>query len=349
MKVTIVIPSLNPDHRLLEVVQGLIRKGFEHIVLVNDGSSPEHNAYFTEIAQFPQCTVLTHETNYGKGRALKTAFSHLLSEHSTDLFGVVTVDADNQHHPDDICLIAEALSLNPTAIILGTRDFSSAQVPLRSRFGNRLTSRLLHLVCGIGVSDTQTGLRAIPATLLPILVDLKGERFEYETNMLLASKRHQIAISELPVKTIYIDENASSHYRTLVDSFRILRVVLAFFTSSGISALIDIGLYWLLYTIAADFQLSSRILAATAVARIFSSAFNFWVNRQAVFMCHSKLKSSLFRYYLLAIVQMIISGFFVFILTSLLNGHSVLIKLLVDMILFFASFYIQRSWVFSHH
>ena len=347
MNVAVIIPALNPDHRLLEVVNGLIHKGFGRIILVNDGSASEHMDYFNRVEALPQCTVLKHEINHGKGRALKTAFSYLLSLQPDDLVGVITVDADNQHHPDDIWNLAQALTADPSAVILGVRDFSANQVPPRSRFGNRLTSRMLRWTCDVNISDTQTGLRAIPTALLPVLLTLQGERFEYETNMLLAAKRYRIKLREIPIKTIYFNENASSHYRTLLDSFRILRIVLIFFASSGISTFIDVGLYWLLYSLMTEARLSTRIFAATVIARILSSSVNFLLNRQVVFMCRSKLGANFARYYILAAIQMMVSYFLVFSLASLLGGHSVPIKLLVDMLLFFVSFYIQRTWVFN--
>ena len=345
-KITVVIPSLNPDDKLLTVVEGLILRGFDDLIVVNDGSAPDKAHYFEAVAALPGCTVLTHETNRGKGRALKTAFSYILARRP-GCIGVVTVDGDDQHHPDDVAALATALTGDGSALLLGVRDFSQPDVPARSRLGNRITSLVFWLLCRKKISDTQTGLRGIPRKMLPELLALTGERFDFETNMLLYLHKNRIPVHEIGIKTIYLEENASSHFHAVFDSLSILRLVLAFAFSSVISAALDVGFYWLAITLLKTLLLRERVLVATIISRAISSAVNFLLNRRAVFGSDSALSRALPRYYLLCICQFFCSWVGVWGLTLIIGGSSVLAKIIVDTLLFFISFNIQRRWVFS--
>ena len=177
-RITVVLPSLNPDEKLRLVVEGLTRVGFDDIIIVNDGSDEAHLPNFPSPEEFPNIEILTHEVNRGKGAALKTAFAHFLRTREGRV-GVITVDGDNQHHPEDVLACAEVLCAIPRNVILGVRDFSGPDVPARSRSGNRITSFVFRAFCGMKISDTQTGLRAIPAEHLPQMLEVEGDRFEY--------------------------------------------------------------------------------------------------------------------------------------------------------------------------
>ena len=202
--VSVVLPSLDPDEKLTAVIDGLLEYGFSDIILVNDGSKPENLHYFEDAARLhPEIHLLRHEVNRGKGAALKTAFTYVL-ENRPDSLGVVTVDGDNQHHPADTRACTEAM-LASNHVILGCRDFTLPDVPSRSRFGNHTTSLVFKIFCGMTISDTQTGLRAIPRKYLPTLNEVYGDRFEYETNMLLAFKNNGIPFDEVKIRTVYIE------------------------------------------------------------------------------------------------------------------------------------------------
>ena len=214
--ISVVLPSLDPDEKLQLVIDGLLEYGFTDIILVNDGSKPENMHYFEAAAQHPQVHLLHHEVNRGKGAALKTAFAWFL-ENRPDAAGVVTVDGDNQHHPEDTRNCCEQM-LKTRRMVLGVRDFSLPDVPARSKAGNKITSFVFKVFVGMKISDTQTGLRAIPRDKLKLLLNISGDRFEYETNMLLAMKTYNIAFDEVKIRTVYIEENKSSHFRAFHDS-----------------------------------------------------------------------------------------------------------------------------------
>ena len=361
MNYTIIIPSLDPDEKLMQVVDGLLAEGFRDIVLVNDGSHEEHLQPFLDAAQRPEVTVLNHEVNRGKGRAMKTAFAWCM-ENRPDIIGVVTVDGDNQHRPGDVRACAEALAAEPEKVWLGVRDFSQEDVPLRSRLGNTITRSFMKLACGVGVTDTQTGLRAISRENLPLMCRIEGERYEYETQMLLSLWDEKISIGEVVIDTVYIDENQTSHFNTLRDSWKIYKIIfrhlfrsmasfLKFSASSILSFLFEFALFtlfnaWVLVSLPGGM----RELTSTAVCRVLSSILNFTMNRRLVFKCRTGLKRSAIRYFILALVQGAVSAGLIYLLQKLTGATALqetLLKLPVDMALFIASYQFQKRWVFS--
>lgn len=354
-KVSIIIPSLNPDQKLIQVVDALIQAGFSDIILVNDGSNGGHMEPFETVLKYPQCTILTHEVNKGKGQALKTAFSFVL-ENRPQSCGVITVDGDNQHRAKDIAACKDEMLKMGDHVILGCRDFSGDHVPPRSRFGNNMTCFVFRYICGLKISDTQTGLRAIPAQYLRTFIDLAGERFEYETNMLLCLKEKKIPFSEVTIETVYIEENASSHFNPVLDSFKIYKLIFAYFFkfifSSAASCLLDLLLYTVIgMALESYFGQETVILLATVSARVCSSLFNFTLNQKAVFRSEEPIKKTVVKYYILCICQMLLSGIGVTQITALLGirkiGISTVIKAVVDGILFLFSYQIQKRWIFK--
>ena len=344
--VTIVLPSLNPDGKLLKVVDGLVRAGFTDILLVNDGSAPENLRWFTRAAENGAVTVLTHECNKGKGRALKTAFEYIL-QNRPDSLGAVTIDGDGQHLTGDILACARAMLKEKDMVILGCRDFDAPHVPPKSRSGNKFTRRLLFLGCGIRLSDTQTGLRAVPRQYLQHFTGIRGERFEYETNMLLEMKRCGIGFSEVPIQTVYDGKNEGTHFRPIVDSLKILRLIFVFMASSLSSSALDLGVFYLALRLLPDGKFT--ILTATVIARAISSFYNFNMNKKLVFSSGVNYRRTLLRYYCLCLPQMLISALLVSLLRRLAPDGALIataLKFCVDTVLFCASFVIQREWVF---
>ena len=215
-EIVILIPAFEPDEvRLPELVRQL-RRTFRHLVLVDDGSTKGKAAFESVRAEVD--AVLVHEVNRGKGAALKTGFAWIRA-HLPDAKGVVTADADGQHAPTDIVRVAEATVGHPDGLVLGVRAFVG-NVPLRSRFGNWWSRWLFRLLTGLPIQDTQTGLRGIPASLLPRMLEIPGDRYEYELRMLVDARRHPAPPRQLPIETIYINENASSHFRPFTDTVR---------------------------------------------------------------------------------------------------------------------------------
>ncbi|MCI8791208.1 MAG: glycosyltransferase [Eubacterium sp.] len=354
----IVIPALDPDQRMVDLVRELREHGFANIILTDDGSKIENRRFFRECKERYGCKIIRHVVNFGKGMALKSAFNHIL-DNCPDITGAVTVDCDGQHILEDIDTCARLTSENPDKLILGCRQFNDPSIPWRSRFGNNFTRKVIHLLCGIRVSDTQTGLRGLPVPLLASrFVAVKGERFEYEMNMLIAAREYQIPVKEFPMHTIYLEGNESSHFNPFLDSIRIYKVFLKFMLSSLSSFVIDIALFYLLGFLLrpvipedvlifrnAVFGGSLLTLMRTVISRLVSSLYNFFINKNQVFKNDSKSPAILVRYYILCIVQLILSWLLVDHLLGFIVYRTVR-KCIIDTLLFALSFQIQREWVF---
>lgn len=238
----IIIPAYKPSDNLVDFCRELGRY-FEHIIVVDDGSGSEYKIIFDEVEQMEFCTILRHYTNMGKGRALKTAFNYCLSLGSKARFGVITVDADGQHCIEDILNICRAMNETEEGLVLGCRSFDDNSIPFRSKFGNKISCKMYNWLCGINVSDTQTGLRGLPYGFLETVCCTCGERYEYETNMLLDAKEYGLDYVEVPIKAIYEKGNPTSHFNPLADSLRIYTILFKYSLSSLISVVIDYVVY----------------------------------------------------------------------------------------------------------
>ena len=343
-EIAVIIPAYDPEDGLIRLVEEC-KDVFANIVVVDDGCAESYQHIFKAIEDKAQ--VLHHEVNKGKGRALKTAFSYVL-EKLPDVKGVLTLDADGQHTLSDSVRCCEKFLEDPTQAVFGCRDFESDEkIPPRSRFGNRLTSRLMKFFCDIKLSDTQTGLRVIPVTALKDLVEVAGERYEYEMNMIFYFKEHLINFTEVPIQVIYIENNASSHFNPIVDSIKIYAIFFKFVISSFGSAVLDLLLFRVFskYIFESIFP-SHFIEISTAAARVCSGIFNYSFNR-SIFKSKSKVKKSGSRYLILWLVQMTLSAYIVKFLTGITGITPLLVKIETDTILFFISYKIQQLWVFK--
>lgn len=342
----LLIPALNPDGRLLDLVGAVKNSWTGPILLVDDGSHPACREVFDRAAALG-CDVIRHARNLGKGRGLKTGFNYCLT-HYPDAIGCVTADADGQHTPEDIAACADALRSHPQTLVLGCRDFSRSGVPARSQFGNRVTRNVMRLLCGVKVTDTQTGLRGIPAAFMSYMLDVPGERFEYETNMLLETHAAQVPIQEVAIQTLYIEGNRSSHFNPLLDSWRIYKLLLKFCAASIAGFGVDIALFTLFLPIFRGMKVYvfEPIVSATVLARILSATVNYLINHKAVFKSRKSSRQSFPRYAVLCVVQMAMSAALVTWICSLGASSPSLVKLIVDLCLFLLSFQIQRRWVF---
>jgi glycosyltransferase involved in cell wall biosynthesis len=224
----VLLPVYRPGPHLPTLAAELIdAEPVTAVVVVDDGSGPAAAEPLGAVDDLG-CTVLRHATNRGKGVALKTGLRHVLEAHPGE--DAVSADADGQHSVADIERVGRRVG-DTGRLVLGVRGFDT-DVPLRSRFGNGLTRLLFRVATGRDVRDTQTGLRGYPAGLLPWLLTVPGERFEYEMNVLLRTARDGHHVDQVDIATTYLADNASSHFGSLSDSVRVYRPLLRYAVTS---------------------------------------------------------------------------------------------------------------------
>ena len=347
----ILIPSLDPDERLPAYVRQLAENGFRRIVVVDDGSGEEYQRVFREVEEIPRTTVLHHEVNHGKGVALKTGYRYI-RDLEEDFTGVITADSDGQHTVEDCIRLTEKLSDPKQALYLGSRDFNLPNIPPKSRSGNRITSTVFKVLYGQWLPDTQTGLRAFHREDLPFMIDVEGERYEYEMKVLIACSRANIPMIPVEIETIYENGNEGTHFHPIRDSWRIYKVILGsffkFMSSSLICFLLDQGIFNLLNLVAfdnGDEKKASTILLCTVIARIISACTNFALNRKFVFGSREKAGKAFIRYVVLSIGIMLASAGGTWLLGTI-GMSSTVAKIITDTLLYFVSYRVQQRWVF---
>ncbi len=340
MSVVVVIPAYQPDHRLTSLIRALQSEFLGHIVVVDDGSTIPVAALFAGLEELEGVHVLRHAINLGKGAALRTGFNYALCNFP-NLAGVVTADADGQHHYDDIRCIARRLREEPDTLVLGVRDFSG-NVPLRSRVGNNLTRWIVSLIIGQRLADTQTGLRGIPRTLISRLTKVGTKGYAFELAMLITAKHNGFPFRQEPIQTIYEAGNRSSHFSPVRDSMRIYMVLFRFSILSAATAILDNIVF------IAVFHFTGKIAIAQASGRIGAMLFNYQAARKAVFLSDEHHRSTLPKYALLVAVNGFVSYAMIGVLVSSLGFRVIEAKLTAESLLFAANFLIQRDLVFIH-
>lgn len=347
----VVIPALDPDGALPGYAAALLERGAEGVVAVDDGSRPSCRAVFEELEKLEGCTVLRHEKNQGKGRAMKDAFTYILDQPQWAGCAVVTADADGQHSVEDVCAVGRTALEHPEELTLGVRDLTLPEVPPKSRVGNRLSSWAFRTLYGPRLEDTQTGLRGVPWELLSWCGEIKGERFEYEMNMLIRAARERRELREVTIQVIYFDNNRGTHLRAVRDSWRVFLVLASglgwYALSSVLSAVTDVLAFWLCSAVV--FRSLTPLYCywwSTLTARALSSSLNYTLNRRYVFGAQPRGRT-LLRYYILWGSQLLCSYLLLLALERLLPGiYPTVNKALGDIILALCSYQIQLRWVF---
>ena len=331
----VLIPAYEPGDSLIVLVRELrAHPASPSVLVVDDGSGPDHDEIFA-LTRIHGATVHRYPENRGKGHALKTGFALARRYHPDEV--VVCADSDGQHKVPDIIRVACEVDIDSHEMVLGGRRFTG-RVPLRSAFGNKVTSWLFKTLTAIRVGDTQTGLRAYPPSLLEWLGSTPGERFEYELSLLLQARKAGISIREIEIETVYLHGNRSSHFRPIRDSWRVYRPLLAFAGSSLTGFAVDFLALLLLMA------LTHNLLFSVVTARVLSATVNYLLNRHAVFRDGDR--STPVRYALL--VCGILVANYVLLRALSIVMPLVAAKLLTEFALFAISFAAQRALVFTH-
>ena len=339
MERVVIIPALNPDDRLRDIVDRNWKLE-NQVILVDDGSDQKYRAFFHELEE--KCILLRHDRNLGKGAAIKTALKFIKKE-IWDCRVIGVMDADGQHLADDMERLLMKAASKADALILGSRTIDR-KVPRKSRVGNLITRKVFQMETGTRVSDTQTGLRAFSSRLLEVMLDIPGERYEYEMNVLVTCAKRNIPIVEVPIRTIYHDkDNSCSHFRKVRDSIRIYRELLKFSFVSFSSFLLDYVLFMILTVLLPG--TAWGILAANIAARLLSGTYNYTFNCRIVFRRKQTAKTAA-DYFLLAVGILVLNNILLQGFTQGLRIPVYLAKILTETCLFVTSWLVQKKWIF---
>lgn len=339
MQPVIVIPAYQPGPELLKLIRELLHKWRSPLIIVDDGSTGASRNVIDDVKSMRGVEVLHHAINLGKGQALKTGFNHILISYP-DCPGVVTADADGQHLPEDIIKIAQRLQQQPDALWLGSRTFAG-EIPWRSLIGNKLTHKVFKFMVGHDIKDTQTGLRGIPRHLLTQMLTSPDSKYDFEIEMLIQAAHSGMKIEEVPITTVYLNNNASSHFNPLVDSLKIYFVFLRFSILSITTALLDYFLFIITY------HFYPYILLSFVVARTGAGLFNYGAGRIWVFKSRNRPASELARYILLVLSLMLISYALVTTMVVYLGFKAYIAKAVAEGLLFLLSFAAQNQLIFN--
>lgn len=339
MRPIALIPAYKPSVNVIEVVQSLLDSDiFQSIICVDDGSGIEFCHIFEKLNSLG-VTILCHAVNLGKGNALKTGINYIALNYP-ETIGAVTLDADGQHTAKDCIAVAKALNSNRRQLVLGVRLFNAATVPLRSKFGNIVTRYVTRFFAGVDVSDTQTGLRGIPTFIFASLLKLKSGGYDFELDMLMTACDQKVSILEVPIETVYIDNNASSNFNPFWDSVRIYMVFLRFNISAFFTFILDFVVFWIVFAV------SSSIGLSIVFARLCAGLFNYTVNRSVVFKSSRRHAEAMSLYFATVLVMGLIAYYGIAEITKTTGINVYIAKVMVESVLFVFSFIIQRDFVF---
>lgn len=338
MKTALIVPAYRPTVDMIPMLERFAANPGYVPVVVNDGSGPEYDAVFARVPE--GCILLKHEVNRGKGAALKTAIGHVL-ENLPDCSLAVTADADGQHRYEDILRVAESAHAHPGTLVLGSRAFDG-NVPFKSRFGNGITRQVFAIASGVKIRDTQTGLRAFDRACMEKFLQIPGERYEYEINMLLYAAREGIAMREKTIETIYIDDNSASSFHPFRDSFKIYACILKFAASSVLAFVIDAAMVLVMMAVT-----GGRARLSQTVARLVSATVNFVVNKKVVYQSKQNWLPELAKYAALAAANLGVNLLVVKPLSELMHGRFFLAYLIVQVVMYALNFVLQGRLVYN--
>ena len=332
----ILIPAYKPDDKLVALTDQLLTHDDLKLVVVDDGSGEAFRPVFEALDK--RVTLISYPDNKGKGGALKTGIRYIM-DHMPECERLVTADADGQHRYADIRRVLDKSEEMPGALVLGSRAFDG-DVPLRSRFGNAMTRQVFAIASGVKVRDTQSGLRGFDRDGMRLFVDVPGDRYEYEINMLLTAARAEMPIYEVTIETVYLNDNESSHFNPLKDSLRIYACILKFACSSLICFGIDYVLFQLLRTFIPLTWVSNLL------ARIVSASVNFMLNKKLVFKGNEKTLPAVLKYAALAVFIYLIDTAILALLYEKLGWSRYVVKIISGVLGYLISFPVQGRIVY---
>lgn len=220
MKYVPVIPCYNPPEVFSNIILELYSMGVRDVIIIDDGSD---NKRIFSIANKKGYTVIEHNTNKGKGEAIKSGIRYYRKHFINKYKGIVMIDCDGQHRVWDMDKVGQEM-IHSDKFTMGVRNFNLEGVPFRNKIGNKITSLVFKWMFGLYIKDTQTGLRGVPNRLIDTVLRTDGERYEYEINMLIDIVKMKEEIKEVEIETVYDNnEKRYSYFNPFKDSYRIYK------------------------------------------------------------------------------------------------------------------------------
>ena len=194
----IIIPAKDEADRIGKVILGAQECGFPHVVVVDDGSKDNT----AEIVQRCGATLVKHRINLGPGAATQTGIKYAIQQGAIN---IVTIDADQQHFPEDIKALVEKLEEDKLDIVLGSRFLTYNTIPYSRIFYNKIANVVSSMATGIRVTDSQSGMKAFTAEFAK-KSELHYNGFEFCVEMLRYVKIHNAKYAEVPIRVMYSKE-----------------------------------------------------------------------------------------------------------------------------------------------
>ena len=208
----VLIPAYEPEPILIDYVRELVSMGFP-VVVADDGSGAGYCHIFAEVSEFAK--VLSFPKNRGKGAVLKSLYKYVYDE-MPYVDAVITADSDGQHSSKDVLRISELLKCGEK-FVLGVRDIGK-NAPIMSQIGNDLSRIVFALSASVWLKDNQTGLRGFSRDQLPWMLEVEGDRFDYELSVLWQAAVLGVPMKQIEIQTIYFNNNSGTHFRKIKDT-----------------------------------------------------------------------------------------------------------------------------------
>ncbi|ULA62750.1 MAG: Glycosyl transferase family 2 [Nitrospira sp.] len=215
----VVIPAYNEAPTVRDVALRARRQG-RHVVVVDDGSTDGTAEAVADL----DVALLKNEKNLGKAGSLCRGFELALAGGAA---GVITLDADGQHAPEEIPLLIERARAEPGALLIGARRRDQRKLSVWRYAANRIADFWIGWAAGAPIEDSQSGFRLYPATLLRA-IDVPHERarsFVFESEILIEAARRAMAIRAVSITVASRSGPRLSHFRPVLDIVRITRMV----------------------------------------------------------------------------------------------------------------------------
>lgn len=333
----LVIPVYNPPHDLMSKFMDSVTPVFKNIIIINDGSMDIHDEFINSYKK--KATIINHEENLGKGAAIKTAYQYILDK--TIAKTIVIADCDNQHDVEDILKCAKSSIENPEALVIGYRDFSLSIVPFKSKNGNNITRNVFKSVIGLNLKDTQSGLRAVSPKVGEILLNVEGQRYEFENNVLINCRIKNIPIVEIPIKTIYDNNNVHSHFNPIKDSLRVYNTFKKYLFKVSVPYIINFIIFLLIFNIGRFSNDLYGIMISSLVAGGVGIITKYILNYSTLYKNNYILDNflSIFK----MIIKLFLSAYFIYLIYTILEFNLVFTKIFVDLVISILVFIVFKN------